>query len=351
MASPAPSLSAERDLLAAARDGDENAFARLVEPYRRELHAHCYRMLGSLHDTEDALQEALLRAWKSLGRFEARGSVRPWLYKIATNTSLDLIGKRPKRVLAQDYSGPADPHNELEWPAVEKVWIEPYPDERLEIEDGMASPEATYEQRESLELAFIAALQTLPATQRAVLIMREVLGFSAKQCAEALDTSVSSINSALQRARKSVEEKTPDQSQQETLRALGDEKITELVTRYVDAWERGDADAVVSMLADDADFTMPPQAVWFHGRDDIRTFLPTGPLSIARRFIPLRSNGQLAFGTYKWDEDEGAFVGNAVHVLTLRGEQIAECTCFLSLDVFPAFGLETRVSEYEEWPT
>src|SRR5690349_12872867 len=171
----------EQLLLEAARRGDEGAYARLVEPYRRELHAHCYRMLGSLHDTEDALQEALLRAWKGLGRFQAQGSVRPWLYKIATNTSLDIIGKRPKRVLAQEYAGPADPNNELEWPAVEKVWIEPYPDERLDVGDGVASPEATYEQRESLELAFVAALQTLPATQRAVLIMREVLGFSAKE--------------------------------------------------------------------------------------------------------------------------------------------------------------------------
>ena len=341
--SAAVSTSQESALLEAARGGDDAAYAQLVEPYRGELHAHCYRMLGSLHDAEDALQDALLRAWKGLGRFQARGSVRPWLYKICTNTSLDIIGKRPKRVLPQEYAGPADPHNDLVWPDVEKVWIEPYPDERLDVVDGLASPVARYEQRESLELAFIAALQTLPATQRAVHIMREVLGFSAKESAEALDTSVPSINSALQRARKSMDDKTPDRSQQETLRALGDEKIAELVTQYVDAWERGDADAVVAMLADDADFTMPPQAVWFHGRDDIREFLPTGPLSIRRRFLPLRSNGQLAFGTYKWDEGEGCFVGNAVHVLTLRGEEITECTCFLTLDVFGAFGLDERL--------
>jgi RNA polymerase sigma-70 factor (ECF subfamily) len=339
----AVSPAREATLLDAARRGDETAYAQLVDPYRRELHAHCYRMLGSLHDAEDALQDALLRAWKGLGRFQARGSVRPWLYKICTNTSLDIIGKRPKKVLPQEYAGPADPHNDLVWPDVEKVWIEPYPDERLDVEDGLASPEARYEQRESLELAFIAALQTLPATQRAVLIMREVLGFSAKECSEALDTSVPSINSALQRARKSMDDKAPDRSQQETLRALGDERVAELVTQYVDAWERGDADAVVAMLADDADFTMPPQAVWFHGRDDIGEFLPTGPLSIRRRFLPLRSNGQLAFGTYKWDEGEGCFVGNAVHVLTLRGEEITECTCFLTLDVFPAFGLDERL--------
>jgi RNA polymerase sigma-70 factor (ECF subfamily) len=343
MSVAAASATQERGLLAAARNGDEGAFARLVEPYRGELHAHCYRMLGSLHDAEDALQEALLRAWRGLGRFQARGSVRPWLYKIATNTSLDTIAKRPKRVMPIDYGPAADPHSDLVWPDVEKVWVEPYPDEQLGLASGFAAPEARYELRESVELAFIAALQFLPATQRAVLILREVLGFSAAEVGDLLDTTVASVNSALQRARKTVDERLPEQSQQETLRSLGDEEIRDLVERYVDAWERGDADAVVAMLAKDASFTMPPQAIWFHGADDIRAFLPTGPLSIRRRFIPLRSNGQLAFGTYKWVEDEGRFVGNAVHVLTLRGKEIVECTCFLTLDVFPAFGLETHL--------
>jgi RNA polymerase sigma-70 factor (ECF subfamily) len=330
MAVAALSLTQERDLLAAASKGDEGAFGRLVEPYRGELHAHCYRMLGSLHDAEDALQEALLRAWRGLGRFQAQGSVRPWLYKIATNTSLDAIGRRPKKVMPIDYGPSADPHSDLVWPDVESVWIEPYPDEMLGVE-----------QRESIELAFVAAVQHLPGTQRAVLLMREVLGFSAKEVADALETSVASVNSALQRARKAMDERAPERTQQETLRALGDAKVTDLVTRYVDAWERGDADAIVAMLAKDAAFTMPPQAVWFHGAEDIRAFLPTGPLRDRRRFIPLRANGQLAFGTYRLLD--GEWVGNAVHVLTLRGEEIAECTCFLTLDVFPAFGLETRL--------
>src|SRR5947208_2994771 len=195
-----------RDPLSAARAGDEAAFASLVDPYRAELHAHCYRMLGSLHDAEDALQETLLRAWKGLARFEGRSSLRSWLYTIATNTSLNAIERRPKRVLPIDYGPAADPHEPPGRPVVESVWIEPYPDEILGIEDGYAAPEASYDQREAVELAFVAALQHLPANQRAALILREVLGFSAKEAADMLDTSVASINSALQRARAAVDE-------------------------------------------------------------------------------------------------------------------------------------------------
>src|SRR5207248_11326554 len=192
-ASPETTIE-QRGLLDAAKAGDEGAFARLVEPYRAELHAHCYRMLGSVYDAEDALQEALLRAWRSLARFEGRSSLRSWLYTIATNTCLDQIGRRPKRVLPIDYGPPTDPHDGPGEPVVESVWIEPYPDERLGLEDGLASPEARYELRESVELAFVAALQHLPANQRAVLILREVLGFSAREVAEALDTTVASVN-------------------------------------------------------------------------------------------------------------------------------------------------------------
>src|SRR5438477_1626250 len=230
-----PSTSAPRpelELLEAARGGREEAFAQLVEPYRAQLHAHCYRMLGSVHDAEDALQEALLRAWRGLSRFEGRSSLRSWLYTIATNTCLNAIERRPKRVLPIDYGPATDPHVGPGEPIVESVWIEPYPDEMLGLEDGYAAPEARYEQRESVELAFVAALQHLPATQRAVLILREVLGFSAKEAAEMLDTSVASVNSALQRARKTVDERLPDQSQQATLRALGDEGVREVVESY-----------------------------------------------------------------------------------------------------------------------
>src|SRR5437588_9062848 len=235
---PATSTTQEQRLIQAARGGDESAYGQLVESYRRELHAHCYRMLGSVHDAEDALQESLLRAWRGLPRFEGRSSLRSWLYTIATNTCLNAIEKRPKRVLPIDYGPAADPHDGPGEPLVESVWVEPYPDETLGLEDGYAAPEARYEQREAVELAFIAALQHLPANQRAVLILREVLGFSAKECAEMLETTVASINSALQRARAAVEERVPEQSQQATLRTLGDGKVRELGDRSLDAWER-----------------------------------------------------------------------------------------------------------------
>src|SRR3954462_2050651 len=186
MASPPTSEAA---LLQAARDGGEDAFGRLVEPYRGELHAHCYRMLGSVHDAEDALQDALLRAWRGLSKFEGRSSLRSWLYTIATNTCLNAIARRPKRVLPIDYGPAADPHEGPGEPLVESVWVEPYSDDRFGLEDGLAGPEARYEQRESVELAFVAGLQHLPANQRAVLILREVLGYSAKEAAETLDTT------------------------------------------------------------------------------------------------------------------------------------------------------------------
>ena len=186
-------LAQEQELLAAAREGDEDAFRRIVEHHRAELHAHCYRMLGSLHDAEDALQEAFLRAWRALPRFRGRSSLRTWLYRIATNACLDAIARRPKRVLPDRLRPTApggDPNESAGEPLVESVWVEPYPDETLALGDGYAAPDARYEQREAVELAFIAALQHLPATQRAVLILREVLGFSAREVAETLDTTV-----------------------------------------------------------------------------------------------------------------------------------------------------------------
>src|SRR5438309_6085496 len=245
---PTEASVAERDLLESARGGDQGAYRDLVEPHRSELHAHCYRMLGSLHDAEDALQDALLRARRGLPKFEGRSSLRSWLYTIATNTCLNAIARRPKRVLPIDYAPASDPHECPGEPVVESVWVEPYPDETLGLEYGFASPEARYEQREAVELAFVAALQNLPPNQRAVLLLREVLGFSAREVAEMVETTTASVNSALQRARKTVDDRLPEQSQQATLRSLGDEGLREVVDRYVDAWQRGDVDAVVGML-------------------------------------------------------------------------------------------------------
>src|SRR3954470_20419359 len=274
MAADSATITAEeRPLLAAARKGDEEAFRRLVEPYRGELHAHAYRMLGSVHDAEDALQDALLRAWRGLARFEGRSTLRSWLYTITTNTSLNAISRRPKRVLPIDYAPAADPHDGPGLPVAESVCMEPYADDKFGLQDGLAGPEARYEQRESVELAFVAALQHLPANQRAVLILREVLGYSAKEAAEALETTTASVNSALQRARAAVEERLPGESQQEAARALGDDGLRRVVDGYVDAWQRADVDAVVAMLTEDAAFSMPPLRTWFSGRGGIATFL------------------------------------------------------------------------------
>jgi RNA polymerase sigma-70 factor, ECF subfamily len=328
----AAAASQERQLLDRARRGDEASFQRLVETYRGELHAHCYRMLGSVHDAEDAMQETLLRAWRAIAKFEGRSSLRSWLYTIATNTSLNLIEKRPKRALPVDMGPASDPTEGPRDPLVESVWIEPYPDEQFGLDDGLAGPEATYEQRESVELAFVAALQHLPPNQRAVLILREVLGYSSKETAATLETTTASVNSALQRARATVEERLPEQSQQETLRALGDEKVRELVDQYVDAWQRADVDAVVSMLTEDAAFTMPPMRNWFGGREQIATFLRAYPLNGQWRWKPLltQANGQPALAFYSWDEDEGAYLPFALNVLTLKGDKISEVDAFIT---------------------
>jgi RNA polymerase sigma-70 factor, ECF subfamily len=331
----------EQELIDTARAGDEGAYNRLIEPHRAELRAHCYRMLGSANDAEDALQEALLRAWRGLPRFEGRSSVRSWLYTISTNVCLRAIERRPKLVLPIDYGPAADPHEGPGAPLIESVWVEPYPERGLPLDEVLAGPDARYEQRESIELAFIAALQHLPARQRAVLILREVLGFSAREVAEALDTTPGSIDSALQRAHKTVDERLPEQSQQATLRALGDEGLREIVDEFVAAWERTDIDAIVAMLADDAAMTMPPLPTWYRGREAVRAFLRGSVLTSTarRRMIPTRANGQLAFGHYVREADEETFVPHAIHVLTLDGAKVAEITAFLTPEAFERFGL------------
>ena len=327
----------EQQLLDAAKRGDEGAFGRLVEPYRRELHAHCYRMLGSTHDAEDALQDATLRAWRGLGRFEGRSSLRSWLYPIATNTCLTQIERRPKRVLPIDYGPATDPHDGPGTPLVESVWVEPYPDAELGLQDGFAGPDARYELRESVELAFIVALQHLPASQRAVLILREVLGFSAKEVAETLDTTVASVNSALQRARASLETELPEQSQQATLRALGDDALREVVDAYVDAWERNDVDAVVKLLAEDASIAMPPLASWFGPRDRMAEFLRLFPLSGTWRWKTLRTtaNGQTAIAFYAWDDEAATHLPFALNVLTFTGDKVSDVVAFAVRSIEP----------------
>jgi RNA polymerase sigma-70 factor (ECF subfamily) len=332
-------------LIEAARAEDEKAFALLVEPYQAELRAHCYRMLGSLADADDALQETLLRAWRGLARFESRGSLRSWLYRIATNASLRTIEKRPKRVLPVDYGPAADPHTAFGEPLAESIWLEPYPDAQLGVEAAMLGPDARYEQRESIELAFAAALQHLPARQRAVLILRDVLGFSARETAETLETTPVSVDSALQRAHKAIEERVPARTQQVTLRALGDGELRRVVGRFADAWERNDVDAVVAMLVDDARMTMPPWPSWYSGRNAVATFLRSWPLSPRKhwRVIPAGANGQPAVAAYLRDEQATAFRAETIIVLTLRAARIEQITAFRSPGLFPRFGLPAQL--------
>ena len=330
-------------LLEAARRGDEDAFRALVEPHRQELHAHCYRMLGSLHDAEDALQETMLRAWRGLAGFEAGRPLRPWLYKIATNAGLDVIAKRQTRVLRLDGAQPSESTGGPGTPVVESVWIEPYPDEHLGLEDGYAAPESRYEQRESVELAFIAALQQLPARQRAALILREVLGFSAREVAHSLGTTAASVNSALQRARKTVDEALPDSSQQQTLRSLGDERLRALVERYVAAWESRDVDLMIAVLAEDVSFAMPPFPHWWSGRESVMDFIVstgTPPL----RHVLTRASGQPAVGWYIRHAG-GVYLPTSIEVLTLEGARVKEITAFASPPLFSHFGLPTSLSE------
>jgi RNA polymerase sigma-70 factor (ECF subfamily) len=302
-------------------------------------------MLGSVTDAEDALQETLLRAWRGLASFEGRSSLRSWLYAIATNACLRAIERRPKRVLPIDYGPAADPHDGLGEPLVESVWVEPYPDEKLGVEVGLAGPEARYEQRESVELAFIAALQRLPARQRAVLILRDVLGFSARETAEALETTPTGVDSALQRAHKAVDERLPERSQQAVLRSLDDQGLREIVDQYVDAFERADVDAVVAMLASDGAMTMPPLPSWYSGREAVAAFLKAEVLNSDKRWrvVPARANGQLAFGNYRWDEERETFKPRSISVLTLGREGIAEITTFIGPELIPSFGLPDEI--------
>lgn len=280
-------------------------------------------MLGSLEDAEDVVQDSLVRAWRTIGRLDDRGYVRAWLYKIATNRCLTAIDRRGRRELPYDLAERT--------PAGEISWLEPYPD---------STPESRYLARESLELAFVAALQHLSAVQRAALILRDVLGFSAAEVADQLDTSTAAVNSALQRARKVIDSSTP--TQQSVLRELGDEATAALTKRWADAWQAADIEAIVAMLAADARYCMPPLPEWYRGRDEIRAFLVRGPLQSRWRFLPTTANGQLAFGTYLWDEEAGHYVPGGLDLLTIREGRVTEIVAFLAADL-TRFGLPARV--------
>jgi RNA polymerase sigma-70 factor (ECF subfamily) len=342
----APSgTSIEPELLDAARAGDESAFNRIVELHRAPLHAHCYRMLGSLHDAEDAFQETLVRAWRGLPEFGGRSALRTWLYRIATNVCIDALATRSKRGLPVEHGPASERPDEFGEPLVESVWVDPYPDELQGVGDGYAAPDARYEQREAVELAFIAALQHLSAMQRAVLILREVLGFSAREVSDSLETSVAAVNSALQRARKAVDERLPDRSQQATLRSLGDDRTRELVQAYIDAWGKGDVEAVAGLLTEDAVFSMPPWPSWWRGRDTIASFAKSAYENCPEsRAVPIRANGQVAIAYYNRDEKTGAFTAAAIDVIAVDGARIREITAFVTPALFPRFGLPVEIA-------
>jgi RNA polymerase sigma-70 factor (ECF subfamily) len=288
-------------------------------------------MLGSVYDADDALQETLLRAWRGADGLRDARSARSWLYAIATNACLTELERRRKRALPHDYSPAAEPHTPPGMPVVESNWLEPYPDESIGLATTSSATDARYEQQEGVELAFVAALQHLGANQRAVLILREVLGFTAQEAAAMLQTTVASVNSALQRARAAIRERAPARTQQATLRALGDRGLRELVDRYIQAWERCDVDAFAALLVEDASFAMPPLATWYTPRQTILTWAREFSLSGAWRWraLPTRANAQPALAFYAWDDRTAAYLPFALNVLTVRDELISDVTAFI----------------------
>jgi RNA polymerase sigma-70 factor (ECF subfamily) len=331
--------------LAQARIGDAAAFTRLVAPFRPELHAHCYRMLGSAHDADDAVQDSLLRAWRGLAGFEERSSLRTWLYTVATRTCLDLADARSKRAMPMDL-GPSSDRAVIDGntPLTDVAWLGPYPD--TGVGQRSASPEARYEQREAVELAFVAALQHLSGNQRAALLLFDVLGFSAAEIAETMQTSATSVNSALARARRTIQEKVPAPTQQQTLRTIGDTRVQELVTGFATALEGGDPDALVALLTEDVTWSMPPLPHWYHGLAAVTEFAVEVPMTRCPswRYLTTSANGQPAVAFYLGAQASGPHLAWSITVLTLRDTRIAEITSFLEPNYFTAFGLPAALS-------
>ncbi|MDF5751759.1 RNA polymerase subunit sigma-70 [Spongiactinospora sp. TRM90649] len=310
---------------------DARAFERLVERYRGELAAHCYRMLGSPHDAEDALQEALLAAWRGIGGFAGRSSLRTWLYRVTTNVCLRMSEQRARRLRSTEYGPPCPDTAELGEPVSGPVWLEPWPDD--EVAGGDPGPEAGYLRREGVELAFVAALQRLPGRQRAVLILREVLGYSAAEVARILDASPAAVNSALQRARRTLGGDAAPGAQRAERAALGPDGERALIEAFVAAWERADVPALVAMLADDARFTMPPLPAWFEGRAAVAAFMADRLFETAWRLRPIRANDQPAFACYQHDLRDDAYRLAAITVLGLRAGKITEIAGFVDPEV------------------
>lgn len=324
-------------------DRSTRAFEQLAEPFRRELKVHCYRMLGSRHDAEDAVQEAYLRAWRSFKNFDGRGPFRAWLYRIATNVCLDaLAGRRQVKRFLPDQYGSATLELPDGKPATDVAWLEPYPDSDLEgIADDAPNPEARYTLRQAVQLAFVAVIQQLPPRQRAALLLCDVLGWSAAEAAMSLGSSIASVNSALQRSRETLAKRYPDG--QASAASAPNVAQQALLGRYLQAWERLDLDGFVSLLKEDATYTMPPQPQWYAGREAIRTFFEW-----AWKFyggfllVPTAANRQAAFAAYSRTGTDGPWAAHSIQVLALEQEGISRLTLFVKPDgprLFDAFGL------------
>jgi len=303
-----------------------DSFTEQLTPLRGELHAHCYRMLGSVHDADDALQDALLRAWRAMEDVEV-SALRPWLYRIATNTCLDLIARRGRRALPVDLGPSSDTAVVGDVPLTDVAWLSPYPDAR-------------YEQRESVELAFVAALQHLPGNQRAALLLFEVLGFSAAEIATWMDTSTASVNSALQRARATVAEKVPPRDEL----PLADARVREVVAGYSAALERGDVDLLLSLLTQDVTWSMPPLPHWYRGTAAVTQFATTVAFACGSwQHVPITANGQPAVASYLRAPGDDVHRAWSIDVLTFRGDRVADLTAFIGAEHFEAFGLPVSV--------
>jgi RNA polymerase sigma-70 factor (TIGR02960 family) len=328
-------------LLDRAREGDEDAFRALTEPYRRELHVHCYRILGSVQDAEDVMQETLLAAWRGLSGFEERASLRGWLYRIATNRCLNALrdsARRPSGHLALPFE-PAPPTR-----MAEPLWLEPYPDALLdELPDAAAGPDARYETKEAVGLAFVTGLQQMAPRQRAVLVLRDVLGFQASEVAAMLETSEPSVTSLLQRARATLDARMPPDRAEAPVPRSARER--EVVARFAEAFERDDVDGVIALLTDDAWLTMPPEPYEYQGPEAIARFLRDRFAVRGRRvrLVPTRANGQPAFGHYLADPHAPVARFAGILVLTLEGDRVAAMTRFADTGILARFGLPRTV--------
>jgi RNA polymerase sigma-70 factor, ECF subfamily len=328
--------------VAGVQSGDAAAFAALTEPYRRQLHLHCYRMLGSFDEAEDLVQETLLRAWKGRAGFEGRSMVRTWLYRIATNACLDLLESKSHRLQALESPQAADAYG--------PEWLQPYPDRLLDqLASGDSEPDELIIERETIELAYLAAIQYLPPKQRAILILRDALGWSSKETAGLLDESIASVNSALSRARSSMRKRLPPRRLEWSVPATASEAERKLLDRYMDATDRADVAALTSLLREEARLTMPPYPTWFQGRADIATAFsfatdPSSPTYMGEfRTVATAANRQPAVAAYIRRPGDSEYRALGIDVLRLEGGLVVEITRFIRADIFEAFGLKSTL--------